>query len=182
LYLKAREVAPQSYVGDETLGQVYYYLREFAESARLRQRALDLARGGSDAEIHQMWGSLADSYRQAGDTTKAIESYVRALEIVERDFLMGNGTSSDKAARAYYYLTLQALDPSRQPPRAVLAAFDRDLDEAQSENTESAALLRVAQSRLLQKQYDKARAALQLAVARCPCYEQFPDLAELVRE
>jgi tetratricopeptide (TPR) repeat protein len=180
LYLKAKEVAPQSYVGDETLGQVYYYLKDFAESARLRQRALDLARGGSNAEIHQMWGALADSYRQAGDRDEAIDAYVRALEIVERDFLMGNGTSGDKASRAYYYLALQALDGSRRPPVAALAAFDRELDEAQDANTESAALLRVAQSRLLQKQYDKARAALKMAVARCPCYAEFPDLAELV--
>lgn len=180
LYSKAREVAPQSYVGDETLGQVYYYLKDFAESARLRQRALDLARGGSDAEIHQMWGALADSYRQAGDRAKAIDAYVRALEIVERDFLMGNGTSGDKASRAYYYLALQALDVSRRPPAAAMTAFDRELDEAQDENAESAALLRVAQARLLQKQYDKARAALKMAVARCPCYAEFPDLAELM--
>lgn len=39
------------------LGMLYYFLGDFRESARLRQAALDLARGNSDAEIHQMWGA-----------------------------------------------------------------------------------------------------------------------------
>lgn len=175
LYLQARKVAPGSYAGDEFLGMVYYYLRDFGESARLRQTAIDTARGGGTAEIHQMWGALGDSYRQAGDGGRAINAYVRALEIVERDFLMGNGTSSDKASRAYYYLTLAQLDPQRAQPPAVIAALDKDLETAYRDDVEAAALLRVTQSWLLKKKPAKAREALLKATRRCPCYMQYPD-------
>jgi len=179
LYLKASEVAPASYAGTEFLGLVYYYLRDFAESARLRQTAMDMARASGTAEIHQMWGALGDSYRQAGDREKAIAAYVRALEIVERDFLMGNGTTSDKASRAYYYLTLLQLDP-RNPPKAAVAALDRDLDEAYDANVEATAMLRTTQAWLLKRNFSKARAALAKATQRCPCYEKYPDFAALV--
>src|SRR5690606_39030764 len=87
LYLKAQQVAPANYAGSEMLGMLYYFLGDFRESARLRQAALDLARGNSDAEIHQMWGSLADSLRQSGERERAIDAYRHAIEIIERDFL-----------------------------------------------------------------------------------------------
>jgi len=178
LYVKARDMAPASYAGTEFLGLVYYYLKDFAESARLRQTALDMARAGGNAEIHQIWGALADSYRHAGQRQKAIDAYVQALDIVERDFLMGNGTTGDKAARVYYYLMLSSLDPKR-PPKAVLASLERDLDEAYEASTEPTALLRVAQAWQLQKQLAKARRALDKAVQRCPCYGSYPDVEVL---
>jgi Flp pilus assembly protein TadD len=180
LYVKAREMAPASYAGTEFLGLVYYYLRDFAESARLRQSALDMARAGGNAEIHQIWGALADSYRHAGQPQKAIDAYVQALDIVERDFLMGNGTTGDKAARAYYYLMLSSLDPKR-PPKAVLASLERDLEQAYEESTEPTALLRVTQAWLLEKQLAKARRALAKAVQRCPCYGNYPDVEVLAK-
>lgn len=180
LYVKAREMAPASYAGTEFLGLVYYYLKDFAESARLRQSALDMARAGGNAEIHQIWGALADSYRHAGQPQKAIDAYVQALDIVERDFLMGNGTTGDKAARAYYYLMLTSLDPKR-PPKAVLASLERDLEQAYEESTEPTALLRVTQAWLLEKQVAKARRALAKAVQRCPCYGSYPDVEVLAK-
>ncbi|HEY0938789.1 MAG TPA: hypothetical protein VGE08_01725 [Steroidobacter sp.] len=180
LYLKAREMAPASYAGTEFLGLVYYYLKDFAESARLRQTALDMARAGGNAEIHQIWGALADSYRHAGQRRKAIDAYVQALDIVERDFLMGNGTTGDKAARAYYYLMLSSLDPQR-PRAAVLASLERDLEEAYEASSEPTALLRVTQAWLIEQNMDKARRALAKAVERCPCYSSYPDVEVLAR-
>jgi tetratricopeptide (TPR) repeat protein len=180
LYLKARDMAPASYAGTEFLGLVYYYLKDFAESARLRQTALDMARAGGNAEIHQIWGALADSYRHAGQRQKAIDAYVQALDIVERDFLMGNGTTGDKAARAYYYLMLSSLDPQR-PRAAVLASLERDLEEAYEASSEPTALLRVAQAWLIEENMEKARRALAKAVERCPCYSNYPDVEVLAR-
>jgi len=179
LYLKARDVAPGSYAGTEFLGLVYYYLEDFVESARLRQSAIDMARAAGGAEIHQMWGSLADSYRQSGALDKAVVAYTRALEIVERDFLMGNGTIGDKAARAYYYLELLNLQPERAS-RGALQSLERDLEEASGAAIESTAMLRVAQSWLLKNEQVKAREALGKAMQRCRCYEQHPDLARLL--
>lgn len=178
LYLKAREVAPASYAGTEFLGMIYYYLRDFDESARLRQAALDMARAAGGAEIHQMWGSLGDSYRQSGKRAEAMNAYVRALEIVERDFLTGTGGVADKAARAYYYLTLLDLDPA-SAPKAALASLEHDLEEALQAGVESSSLLRVSQSWLLKGDVARARAALDKATERCRCYADFPDVARL---
>lgn len=162
------------------LGMLYYFLGDFRESARLRQAALDLARGNSDAEIHQMWGSLADSLRQSGERERAIDAYRHAIEIIERDFLMGNATTGDKASRAYYYTMLLSLTP--QPmPRAIEESLERDLEEALKSTTESYALLRLAQTGLMRGNETLARAALDKATARCKCYLQYPDLAPLVR-
>lgn len=178
LYLQARDVAPGSYAGTEFLGTIYYYLRDFDESARLRQLALDMARAAGGAEIHQMWGALGDSYRQAGKHTEAVNAYVRALEIVERDFLTGTAGVADKAARAYYYLALLELDPGKQP-KAAIASLERDLEEALSANAESSSLLRIAQAWLIKGETDRARAALDKATQRCRCYAEFPDVAPL---
>ncbi|MBX3695042.1 MAG: hypothetical protein KF790_07705 [Steroidobacteraceae bacterium] len=178
LYLKARELAPGSYAGTEFLGMIYYYLRDFGESARLRQAALDMARAAGGAEIHQMWGALGDSYRQAGRREQAVTSYVRALEIVERDFLTGTGSVADKAARAYYYLTLLDLDP-RNAPQAAIASLEQDLDEALDAEVESGSLVRVSQAWLLKGDAARARAALDKATRRCRCYAEFPDVARL---
>jgi len=180
LYLRAQQAAPAHYAGTEMLGMLYYFLGDFRESARLRQAALDLARGNSDAEIHQMWGGLADSLRQSGQTEPAVDAYRRAIEIIERDFLMGNATTGDKASRAYYYTVLLSLAPQLMP-RAVEASLERDLKEALSATTESYALLRLAQTGLMRNDEELARAALEKATERCKCYLQYPDLAPLVR-
>jgi Flp pilus assembly protein TadD len=181
LYLRSQEAAPANYAGSEMLGMLHYFLGDFHESARLRQAALDLARGNSDAEIHQMWGGLADSLRQSGESARAAAAYRRAVEIIERDFLMGNATTGDKASRAYYYMTLLSLEP--QPlPRAVEASLDRDLEDALRSTTESYALLRLAQTSLMRNDEARARAALAKATERCPCYWSYPDLKAIAAQ
>lgn len=179
LYLRAHKAAPANYAGTEMLGMLYYFLGDFRESARLRTAAIDTARGSGSAEIHQMWGGLGDSWRQSGERERAIEAYARATEIIERDFLMGNATTGDRATRAYYYMTLLELD-QRRAPAAILKSLDRDLEEALASSTESYALLRVAQTSVLRKNEVQARAALAKAMSRCECYERYPDLAPLV--
>ena len=179
LYLRSQEAAPANYAGTEMLGMLYYFLRDFGESARLRQTAIDMARAAGGAEIHQMWGSLADSLRQSGARERAIDAYVRAAEIVERDFLMNNGTTGDKASRAYYYTALMQLD-GRRAPDATMRSLERDLREALDASTESYALLRLAQTYLARDDHELARAALDKAIARCPCYEHYPDLESIV--
>jgi hypothetical protein len=107
-----------------------------------------------------------------------MNAYVRALEIVERDFLTGTGGVADKAARAYYYLTLLDLDPVNAP-KAALASLEHDLEEALQAGVESSSLLRVSQSWLLKGDVGRARVALDKATERCRCYADFPDVARL---
>jgi hypothetical protein len=62
---RAWEIAPQSYVGDEFLGMIYYFLGDFDRSVELRKRAIEAVATG-EPEIHEMWGNLGDAYRQTG--------------------------------------------------------------------------------------------------------------------
>ena len=177
-YARARDLNPNSYVGDEFLGQAHYFLGNFAESAELRQKAIDSVANGNP-EIHEMWGNLGDSYRQAGDAEKAIAAYIRAAEIAERDYLRGTTPVADQAARAYYYTILAQLD-SGAVPDSVLRTIDDEIDTIAAELVSSSALRRMAQTYLLRGEVGKARAALKRATETCRGYASFPDLAPLL--
>lgn len=176
-YLRAGEISPQSYIGDEFLGQAYYYLGDFKESARLRQRAIDKIGAGAP-EIHEMWGNLGDSYRQIGDKNAAIDAYLRAAEILERDYLRGTSPASDQATRAFYYTMLKDLDP-RRVPDSVEREIVADLDDVSQALTDTSANRRMAQTWLARGEPKKAAASLEKATATCKGYGGFPDLAEL---
>ena len=176
-YSRARELNPQSYVGDEFLGQAHYFLGNFELSAELRQKAIDSIAAGNP-EIHEMWGNLGDSYRQAGDKDKAIAAYVRAAEIAERDYLRGTVPVDDQAARAYYYTMLAALDADAVPA-SVLRVIDDEIDTIAGQLVSASALRRMAQTYLQRGEAQKARATLDRAIASCKGYAQLPDLAPL---
>jgi len=176
-YLRARELAPQSYVGDEFLGLVYYVLGDYEQSAELRQRAIDAIATG-EPEIHQMWGALADSYRHSGQTAKAREAYLRAAEILERDHLRGTAPAADQAARAYYYTMLGRLDPDAVPD-SVMDEIDASLAAMTDDLNDATAYRRLAQVWLARGEEERARRALSKATATCPGYARFPAFKEL---
>lgn len=178
LYLQVDSTAASSYLGDEFLGGVYYYLHDYAESARLRQLGVDGAAAGGGGGIHQIWGGLGDSYRRAGQTQKAVAAYRKALEIVERDFLVGDGGISDKAYRAYYSRILEGL-VGRRIPAAAQESLDRDLKEVFAGSTDPSGLLKVAQTWLLEGDAADARLALDKASRRCPGLARHPDVETL---
>jgi len=175
-YLRARELAPQSYVGDEFLGLVYYVLGDYEHSAELRQRAIDAVATG-EPEIHQMWGALADSYRRAGRTDEAVDAYLHAAEILERDHLRGTAPAADQAARAYYYTMLRRLEPDAVPD-TVMTEIDASLEAMADELNDATAYRRLAQVWLARGDEERARQALSKATATCPGYASFPDFAE----
>jgi len=179
-YARARELNPNSYVGDEFLGQAYYFLGDFEASAELRQKAIDSVANGNP-EIHEMWGNLADSYRQIGEREKAIAAYVRAAEIAERDYLRGTAPVADQAARAYYYTMLATLDPDLVPG-TVLQAIDEEIDTIDAELVSASALRRMAQTYLARGETDKARATLLRATESCRGYAKLPDLVGLLEQ
>lgn len=178
LYLEAKNTAQTSYTGDEFLGGVYYYLHDYAESARLRQLGADGAAAGGGGDIHQIYGALGDSWRRAGRPSKAVAAYRKALDIVQRDFLTGNGAFDDKAYRAYYSIMLQMLEA--HPLRAAVGeSLDRDLDEVFASSTNPSALLKVAQTRLLEGRLSDAKLALDKATRKCPGLARMPDVESL---
>jgi tetratricopeptide (TPR) repeat protein len=168
---------PQSYVGDEFLGQAHYFLGNYELSAELRQKAIDSVSSGNP-EIHEMWGNLGDAYRQSGDIDKAIAAYVRAAEIAERDHLRGNTPVGDQAARAYYYTMLAAFDPDAVPD-SVLKNINDEVDAIAAELVSASSLRRMAQTYLERGEIVKARDALGRATATCKGYALLPDLAAL---
>lgn len=176
-YTKAHELNPNSYVGDEFLGQAHYFLGDFERSAELRQRAINSVANGNP-EIHEMWGNLADSYRQMGSTGQAIAAYVRAAEIAERDYLRGTAPIADQSARAYYYTMLADLDASLVP-QSVLRTIDDELDSIAAELVSASALSRMAQTYLARGEIDKARTTLRRATEACKGYAKLPDLVAL---
>ncbi len=177
-YARAKELNPNSYVGDEFLGQAHYFLGNFEQSAELRQRAIDSVASGNP-EIHEMWGNLADSYRQMGDAAKATAAYVRAAEIAERDYLRGTAPVADQSARAYYYTMLAKLDADLVP-QSVLNTIDDEIDAIAAELVSASALRRMAQTYLERSEMDKARATLERATDSCRGYAKLPDLAPLL--
>ena len=176
-YARAQELNPGSYVGYEFLGQAYYFLGDFERSAELRQKGIDSIASGNP-EIHEMWGNLADSYRQTGNIEEAIAAYVRAAEIAERDYLRGTAPVADQSARAYYYTMLDKLDPALVP-EPVLANIDEEIDAIAAKLVSASALRRMAQTYLERGDIEKARAALARATESCKGYARLPDLAPL---
>jgi tetratricopeptide (TPR) repeat protein len=177
-YQRAKEIAPQSYVGDEFLGMAYYFLGDFEQSALLRRRAIDAVAGGAP-EIHEMWGNLGDSHRQTGDTAAAVDAYLRAAEIAERDYLRGNAPVADRAARAYYYTVLQQLDADKVSAD-IVSSINDELDEIAGQLSVASAHRRMAQTYLLRGETGKAKAALAKATASCSGYGRLPDLQPLL--
>jgi tetratricopeptide (TPR) repeat protein len=173
-YQEARALSPDSYVGDEFLGQAHYYLGDFQRSATLRRRAIERI-GDGEPEIHEMWGNLGDSERHAGNVESAIDAYLKAAEIVERDFLRGNASLADHAARAYYYTILRDLDAELVPER-VSATTTAQLEEVYDVLPEPSAHIRAAQAWLRLGQYQRAETSLARATATCRGFGGHPDL------
>ncbi len=176
-YSRARELDPGSYVGDEFLGMAHYFLGDFEQSAILRQRAIDAVAAG-EPEIHEMWGNLGDSYRQAGEQAKAVAAYLRAAEIAERDYLRGTAPVSDRAARAYYYTMLESLQPGIVPPE-VSRRLDEQIEGLDADVTSATDLRRLAQTWLVRGNAARARESLARATSTCRGYARFPDLLTL---
>lgn len=176
-YGRARELDPGSYVGDEFLGMAYYFLGEFDRSVTLRRRAIEAVATGQP-EIHEMWGNLADSYRQTGEHDEAVAAYRRAAEIAERDHLRGTAPASDRAARAYYYTMLASLEPDAVP-RDIARMIDDEIDSIANELGSATALRRMAQTYLERGNMDKARETLARATDTCRGYASYPDLVGL---
>ena len=176
-YTRARTINPASYVGDEFLGQAYYFLGDFETSAQLRRRAIDGIATGAP-EIHEMWGNLGESYRQTGDVENAIDAFVRAAEIAERDYLRGTAPVGDRAARAYYYVSLSKLDAGRVAT-PVIEEIEATLDEIAAELGSASEHRRMALTYLLLGNKSKARASVEQAMSTCPGYGEMPDFVAL---
>lgn len=177
-YERARELAPHSYVGDEFLGMLYYLGGDYETAAELRSAAIARLASVGEPEMHQMWGNLADAYLGSGRHEDAVEAFLRAVEISERDVLQGIDSPADRASRAYYYSRLVELAPQRMPADTE-ARVKAELLEVLEHPLEPAAALRVAQAWMQYGRQDLALQAFQRAVERCSGYAAMPGLDSL---
>lgn len=170
-FLQARRVTGNPHLGEEYMGMFYYYLGEFDQSLNARRAAVASYNSETGPAIHQIWGDLGDSYRRARRSAEAVDAYTRAIQIVDQDFAIGNATAGDRAYRAYYRIaagqssaSLQNADELRQ-----------DLEQA-ADITEPGALVRIAIAWHLLGERDRSQQAAQRASAKCPVYQNHPDL------
>jgi len=176
-YLRVRELSPLGHAGDEFLGLVHYYRGEYEVSRQLRQRAIDALADGSP-EIHQMWGGLAESRWRADDNKGAIQAWLRAIEIVERDRLRGTAGHDDAAARVHYYTAVKRLQPGAVDGKTI-TDLEAELEELMRLELSANAWVGVAKAWINLGQARAARAALSRATATCPGYGQLPEFVGL---
>lgn len=175
VFLEARQTTDNPALGEEYMGMIHYYLRDFRQSIQHRQRAVDAMQATGGPEIHQIWGDLGDSLRRGGRDAEAARAYARALQIVTNDFSLGNATAGDKAYRAYYRV-LVARSAGERATSAERASHLEDINDATASTTEAPALLRAALALKWLDEADRSRQVATLAGATCPVYAAHPDL------
>jgi tetratricopeptide (TPR) repeat protein len=171
-------IAPDSYSTLEFLGLAKYYRGEFADAATNQAAAIASIGASGAPEIHDMWGNLADSLRHSGQNKRALSAYKRAAEIVERDFLSGNGRLVDHAHRAFYHSMIAQLSDTAVS-NSVVTLIDADLAQAMQAQLGRSGLMRLAQTLKLRKQIPEASAYARRAQALCGGLRQHPDLQGL---
>jgi len=176
-YNKAIEIAPESYIGKDYLGSVYFYKKDFQKSAELKEQALETL-SNETGGIHQMWGELGHSYRKDKQINNAIESYLIALKIIERDALRGNIAIADKIFSYQYKLLLTTLAPNTYTKKS----FNLDYSELRnflSYETDAAAFAALAHSFFITGNLQLSQQALEKAASKCPIYKLHPDLTQI---
>ncbi len=61
-------------------GLGHYYKGEFEKAVAMQRKAANLI-----GEDHEVWGRLAESYRGNGEHAKEKESYIKAIELAEKE-------------------------------------------------------------------------------------------------
>jgi Flp pilus assembly protein TadD len=170
-YMQARRVTGNPNLGEEQLGMFYYYAGAFQKSLDARRSVISSFNSADGPEIHQIWGDLGDSYRRLDRSTEAIDSYRRAVQIVDQDLARGIATAGDRAYRAYYQIAASRSGASLPIPDGLRT----DLEQI-GDITEPGALVRIAVAWRLLGERDKSQQAATRASARCPIYRHHPDL------
>ncbi len=170
-YLKVVNKSPDSYLGHEMMGMLYYFAQQYAASVDSRLLAIQLA---GDAGIQQMWGALGDSYAMLESRAKAIDSYRQALLLIEREFARGNQTQTDLAHQYYYQIKLNLLgDNTFEIDSHLLNQLDAVARKKAA--LDSSAIVRLALSYFYVGKFEQAKSFLTAATERCKVYEQLPE-------
>lgn len=177
---KAHELSPESYLGYENLGYIYYFTGDYNKSIEYIERALESFPDKKNISIHQIWGALADSHRLAGNLNKAVETYAIAINIIERDKLQGYSNLTYKVCHYFYYYFISNLQPEQYPAN-YLQEIERQLPDLINQDLSSGVYAKLAYLLFLQGNYIHSKQALEKATAICPVFYQHPDLKPILK-
>ncbi len=176
-YRESISLAPDSYIGHETIGTAYLFTKDYQKAIDSKEKALSLMNDSDFVGIYQMWGDLGDAYRLNGNRASAIHAYKKALTIIHREQLRGNFSKADKVYNSYYILRLKQLDPNNFHESAIGFEY-RDLEALMTAEMEASAKAKLAFAFYLLKDTQQARKAIKRATDVCVVYHQHPDLLE----
>ncbi|MGH8135428.1 MAG: tetratricopeptide repeat protein [Steroidobacteraceae bacterium] len=90
-------------------GTVHYYLGRYAEAAEMFRKAIGFAPAD-----HRLWGNLADAQFFDSRAGEAMQSYRRALELVDGELAVNPRHAVNQAQAAYYLTRLGERKRARQ--------------------------------------------------------------------
>ena len=162
---------PNSYLSLEKMSMLNYYSEDFQSAIDYRLKSITNA---GESSIHEMWGALADAYYFNGDMGLSLQTYEKALQIIDREYARGNQNLSHQAFRLYYQIKQNKLDSKGYE---LNESINSDLlSIAQQHNAlDSSAIARIALGFYYIGENIYAQEYRQLAGARCPIYLQLPD-------
>ncbi|BFM06166.1 tetratricopeptide repeat protein [Halioxenophilus aromaticivorans] len=176
--LESSSPIEESYLRDEMLGRGYYYNGDFKKAVAHISSAIKNV-GTGEMGIQQMWGELADAQRHLGSNENAIDSYRKAITVIQRDDLRGNSNYANQVFHAYYFQMLNLLDANQYPQTMAPFSLDK-LVTLLEENPSVSGFFRLAILFNLMQQPTLSLEALTAATDRCPGYNRNPDYAALV--
>lgn len=162
---------PNSYLGLEKMSMLHYYSKDF--HAAIDYRLNSIANAG-ESSIHEMWGALADAYYFNGDVDLSIQTYEKALQIIDREYARGNQNLSHQAFRLYYQIKQHTLDNQKYPLNESIHTMLLSLAKQHSA-LDSSTITRIALSFHYIGEKIYADEYKQLASTLCPVYLQLPD-------
>lgn len=177
-YLLAQNLAPNSHLGDDFLGSIYYHKGLYSKSAQLKEQALAKLKRQDKGGIHQIWGELADAYRKSGNIQKSIDAYLNAMQIIKRDKLRGNITVADKIYQFYYLEMLSKISPTNYSNDELKLNIS-ELEQVLKNNTDVSSNAKLALLFHIKNEKELATQALEKATSKCPIYKTHPDLLEI---
>ncbi len=180
-FVKTLELVPGSYLGYENLGLYYFLQQDFLQAVEYRKKAIATFLDTDNVVIHQIWGDLADACRLAGDHEQAVESYTKAISIIDRDKLQGYADQAFTAHYYYYYFQLSQLRPELYSA-SKLSSIIPDLAQFIEHQLSPGAYAKLASVLYRQQNTRAASIAIQKAANICPLFLDHPEIKPIIKE
>ena len=103
-------------------GLVHYYLGKYDKAADMLRKAIELTPAD-----HRLWGNLADAQLFARQPEQALQSYRRAVQLVDGELAMNPKHPLNQAQAAYYATRLGEKNRARQAIEIALSEGEENV-------------------------------------------------------